>query len=342
MDDIATLLLFSTAMLVGCYFSGSIPLAITMSEEKLKLVSTMGAGLLVGTALAVIIPEGVHSLYSASHPHTHRRLSRSLLTVAEIERPSQNEMKINAINHQSEHIHAGTEMHTFIGIALVLGFVFMLIIDQLGGKHTHVQSIDATETSHHNRNKITATLGLVVHAAADGIALGAAATTSETHVEIIVFAAIMLHKARKYYSYIYTNFLNQIILTLQAPAAFGLTSFLLHEGFDRSRIKKHLAIFSAAAPIAAVLTFFGLAQGSKEALSDINATGIAMLFSAGTFLYVSTVHVLPELVSSSPTRSVKADGTIIIQESKTFTRTQLILMVIGALLPVILSLNHHH
>ena len=40
----------------------------------------------------------------------------------------------------------------------------------------------------------TATLGLVVHAAADGIALGAAATTNQTDVEMIVFLAIMLHK----------------------------------------------------------------------------------------------------------------------------------------------------
>lgn len=45
-----------------------------------------------------------------------------------------------------------------------------------------------------NRCNITATLGLVVHAAVDGIALGAAATTSHTEVEIIVFLAIMLHK----------------------------------------------------------------------------------------------------------------------------------------------------
>ena len=36
-----------------------------MFQEKLKLVSVMGAGLLVGTALAVIIPEGVHTLYMA-------------------------------------------------------------------------------------------------------------------------------------------------------------------------------------------------------------------------------------------------------------------------------------
>ena len=40
----------------------------------------------------------------------------------------------------------------------------------------------------------TTTLGLVVHAAADGIALGAAAATNELDVEIIIFLAIMLHK----------------------------------------------------------------------------------------------------------------------------------------------------
>jgi hypothetical protein len=58
----------------------------------------------------------------------------------------------------------------------------------------------------------TATLGLVVHAAADGIALGkalnvfsnghecrrvgAASATSRFNVELIVFMAIMLHKVR--------------------------------------------------------------------------------------------------------------------------------------------------
>lgn len=39
-------------------------LAVTLFlQEKLKLVTVLGAGLLCGTALAVIIPEGVHALY---------------------------------------------------------------------------------------------------------------------------------------------------------------------------------------------------------------------------------------------------------------------------------------
>lgn len=52
------------------------------------------------------------------------------------------------------------------------------------------------------RCNITATLGLVVHAAVDGIALGAAATTSHTEVEVIIFIAIMLHKVSRDFSYL--------------------------------------------------------------------------------------------------------------------------------------------
>nr|XP_020484347.1 zinc transporter ZIP9-like [Labrus bergylta] len=63
MDDFSSISLLSVAMLVGCYVAGSIPLAVNFSEEKLKLITVLGAGLLCGTALAVIIPEGVHALY---------------------------------------------------------------------------------------------------------------------------------------------------------------------------------------------------------------------------------------------------------------------------------------
>ena len=83
-------------------------------------------------------------------------------------------------------------------------------------------------------------------------------------------------------------------------------------------------------------------QQSKETLSNVNATGIAMLFSAGTFLYVATVHVLPELASMGTTRSVMADGTVIIREQKGFSKVELFIMVMGSMLPLVLSLGHHH
>ena len=55
----------SLVMLLGSYIAGSIPLFFSLSEEKLQLVSVMGAGLLVGTALSVIIPEGMQTLNMA-------------------------------------------------------------------------------------------------------------------------------------------------------------------------------------------------------------------------------------------------------------------------------------
>ena len=111
----------------------------------------------------------------------------------------------------------------------------------------------------HNRKRNqpvnwTTTLGLVVHAAADGIALGAAAATHQLDVEVIVFFAIMLHKA---------------------PAAFGLVTFLLHEGLDRNRARKHLMIFSVSAPTMAVITFICLTwsgdSGGKVSITFIFA-----------------------------------------------------------------------
>ena len=67
-----------------------------------------------------------------------------------------------------------------------------------------------------------------------------------------------------------------------------------------------------------------------------------MLFSAGTFLYVATVHILPELQSMGTVKSVAADGTITVREQNGFTKLELLFMVVGSLLPLLLSLGHHH
>lgn len=50
----------------------------------------------------------------------------------------------------------------------------------------------------------------------------------------------------------------------QAPAAFGLVSFLMHAGLERNRIRKHLLVFALAAPVLAMLTFLGLSQVLPE------------------------------------------------------------------------------
>ncbi|XP_070325649.1 zinc transporter ZIP9 isoform X1 [Odocoileus virginianus] len=357
MDDFISISLLSLAMLVGCYVAGIIPLAVNFSEERLKLVTVLGAGLLCGTALAVIVPEGVHALYedilegfslrwllvaehglwgmqasvatahglgSCSSQALEHRLNscdaQASLLQGKHHQASQTQNVIASdkaavipVAHEHEHSHDHTQLHAYIGVSLVLGFVFMLLVDQIGSSHVH--STDDPETARPSNSKITTTLGLVVHAAADGVALGAAASTSQTSVQLIVFVAIMLHKA---------------------PAAFGLVSFLMHAGLERNRIRKHLLVFALAAPVMSMVTYLGLSKSSKEALSEVNATGVAMLFSAGTFLYVATVHVLPEVGGLG--HSHKPDPT----GGRGLSRLEVAALVLGCLIPLVLSVGHQH
>lgn len=311
MDDFSSISLLSLAMLVGCYVAGTIPLAVNFSEEKLKLVTVLGAGLLCGTALAVIIPEGVHALYEEILEGHHTQGQAGVVEVSEAKADAE---AAAALGTSVKHEHSHEQLHACIGVSLVLGFVFMLLVDQIGSSHMH--STDDPESGRVASSKITTTLGLVVHAAADGVALGAAASTSQTSVQLIVFVAIMLHKA---------------------PAAFGLVSFLMHAGLERNRIRKHLLVFALAAPVLSMLTFLGLSQSSKEALSDVNATGVAMLFSAGTFLYVATVHVLPEVGGGGHSHAPSAGNG-----GKGLSKVEVAALVLGCLIPLVLSIGHQH
>jgi zinc transporter 9 len=97
--------------------------------------------------------------------------------------------------------------------------------------------------------------------------MGASATTTNTKLGFIIFAAIMLHKA---------------------PAAFGLTSVLLKQGLSKRAARGHLIIFSLAAPFGALSTWLLVhllgGGGAVEGESGQWWTGMLLLFSAGTFL----------------------------------------------------------
>lgn len=197
----------------------------------------------------------------------------------------------------------------------------MMLVDQISTRR------NGATPSKSDRN-ITATIGLVIHAAADGVALGAAATTSHKDVEMIVFLAIMLHKV---------------------PAAFGLVTFLLNESIGRKRIRLHLAIFSMVAPLLALITYCGIGAEQKEMLNSVNATGIVMLFSGGTFLYVATVHALPEM-NSCGQHGNSAEGAYnhleaplnqVPTRNKSLKNGELAILNTGALLPLLLTMGKH-
>ncbi|XP_034041428.1 zinc transporter ZIP9 [Thalassophryne amazonica] len=302
MDGGLAVTLISVAVFVGCFFLGFVPLLFRLSEKRLQFVTILGAGLLCGTALAIIIPEGMDLLENSWRASSCSAVPAALNT--------------------SEKDPAPTERRPpprfFIGLALSIGFTFMFIVDQIG----NYCSVHDLQTRLPNSVSFTATLGLVIHAAADGFALGAAVATSQVTVQLVVFFAVILHKA---------------------PAAFGLVSFLLHAGLDKKHIQGHLLVFSAAAPIFAITTYFILHASGSTCQDRLSATGIGMLFSAGTFLYVATVHVLPE-ISSNKTHQLPPDleeinGGNAHQHQKHLGLLESLTLIMGVGIPVLLALG---
>lgn len=113
--------------------------------------------------------------------------------------------------------------------------------------------------------------GLLVHSLADGLAMGAAAASDNDKVNFSVTLAILLHKA---------------------PAAFGLTTYLLNSRWSRAKVVQGAAAFCLASPVGAVLTY--LVFRNVPSLASVNGVASALVFSAGTLLHSACMHMIPE------------------------------------------------
>eukprot|EP00126_Sphaerothecum_destruens_P008523 Sdes_comp20250_c0_seq1m13685 len=232
--QILKLFFFSSAMFSGSYLFGIIPLFFSFSQSKINLFSSLGAGLLLGVALSVILPEGVQTLLLTNMLQTSH-LAANQTTPLNTSSPSTTTSSASSTPLSHSHLALLHSLTSSIGVALLTGFLFMLFMDQIQHINPPKQKNHAVEarknSAHfmersHSVGGTTATLGLILHSAADGIAVGSAFSTAKSDLEMLVFVAIMLHKA---------------------PSAFGLSTFLLHEGFDNRTIRRNLFLFSLAA-----------------------------------------------------------------------------------------------
>ncbi|KAG7290410.1 hypothetical protein NEMBOFW57_000410 [Staphylotrichum longicolle] len=271
----------SVVMAVASFLAGALPLSFSLSQAQLRLISSLGAGLLVGSCLIVILPEGLEALAAASQHPEHHHDARAVMVDGISKRdgePAKQQLELPAFQ---------------IGFALVVGFALMFLIDRLPrhatdrfqtaptNRHVSLENLAGPNTSGDEESEgflgsfrpspkqtrsLATTTGLVIHAAADGIAMGASATTSNLNVGLIIFLAILVHKA---------------------PAAFGLTSILLKQGLSKRAARVHLMVFSLAAPAGALATYFLVSLIGGDSAEGESAqwwTGMLLLFSAGTFL----------------------------------------------------------
>ena len=204
--------------------------------------------------------------------------------ILEDESPPATAEKMKSAPGMSE---AKREPHAWIGLSLIFGFILMYLLDTLpflaqstpSRPHNNIYSLSdlsmsPVSTPGPPQRSLSTTLGLCIHAAADGIALGASSSsTSTASLSLIIFVAIMVHKA---------------------PAAFGLTSVLLKQGLGKRGARAHLVFFSLAAPVGATGTWVlirALGGGGESEPAVMKWwTGVLLLFSGGTFLCGLTGH----------------------------------------------------
>ena len=211
------------------------------NQETLRRITGIASGILLASALLVVIPEGFE------------------LATGEHEESGEEEEGVDNL---------------LIGGAVLAGFLMMLILEGSGiGHAVHEEHHDhhdehGHEHVHHRNSPWIIVLGLSLHSAADGLAIGSAAAGSTEAVTALVALAVLIHKV---------------------PAAFSLGVFSMHERENRNDSVRDIVMFSLATPVMILVSFYTL-QGMDEHL-----IALVMLFAAGTFLYVATVDTLPDI-----------------------------------------------
>ncbi|KAJ7677435.1 Zinc/iron permease [Mycena rosella] len=277
-----TLLVMSALLGVSSFLSGILPLSFALSKHHVARFSTLGSGILIGTALGVIIPEGIETLASA---HAADKLPTSTIALSLIagftfmmvvEQLVAPHAPGNSHSHGSHaHPSASNELPLHAVGATVEFDAEMGDAEQpdgaprSGGQTLGFMQVDMDEMRASRARAYPLTFGLITHGLADGLALGVSSLSSDpahSDLSLIVFLALIIHKA---------------------PTSLALTTSLLNTSLPPRECRRHLAVFASSTPVGAIasyalLTFFG-------AGADGGWTGVALLVSGGTFLYVATV-----------------------------------------------------
>lgn len=162
--------------------------------------------------------------------------------------------------------HGGFEMIDGM-YALLIGFVIVLIIDFILKNYMKSEcDCETCQDLHsHDITSLSAFIGLAIHACFDGLML-AAAFYGDEEFTVAMLIALCIHKA---------------------VVVFSLSStFILSN--RKNKALKYLIVFCLISPIAAIVSFLFL-DGMEPSF-----TGLALMFSAGIFMFVTMCDILPE------------------------------------------------
>lgn len=154
-------IVLSLVMFAGSFSVGLLPATIKASNRVMNLISILGAGLLVGVALIVIIPEGMVTLNEAleSQKKTQPIDPTVATALLQIKIAGFTKEQITKLHMPSEG--EDTSITWYLGGSLIFGFIIMLLLDQgfhiiqerCGKKHHH-EDEDASDENLTLREKL--------------------------------------------------------------------------------------------------------------------------------------------------------------------------------------------
>jgi len=252
-------------MSVCTYGVGTLPLAFQLSRHSLRKLELWGAGLLLGAALTVVIPEGIQNVYAS----------------------------------RADGARYALPPKDLVAFCLLGGFLLMFVVEQhmtarsaqpRASPSASVWSDAPSEATLQWQpgmddaapwyGVLSGLLGILVHAAADGVAMGSSVESSDVSLRVVVILAILVHKA---------------------PASVGICTLLMSRHSSKNQIRFAVLVFAVTTPVFALLTY-GILQGLLTATGSTGAVigsreiGAILSFSGGTFLFVA-IHAVMELAS---------------------------------------------
>ena len=231
--------------------------------------------LLVGYSVAVFAASVIGGRLSEYGAMTHMRTQVVMSFVAGF---LAGVALFHLLPHSVERIPGPGAVETAV-LCVVLGMVAMIVLLRAFPFHQHDFSAEA-DTHHRGRTKagglVGIALGLGLHAATEGIALGASVRIGFMEEGVLpglgVCLAILLHKPLD---------------------AFSITGLMKHNGNGRrARLAANVG-YALICPVAAALSYFG--AGMLGAVAEGPWLGYALAFAVGAFLCIALGDLLPEV-----------------------------------------------
>ena len=171
MAALLSLIVLNVIMAITTFATGAAAVKFSIALSHMAKVSALSTGILIGTALGVILPEGVLTLFEAQE------------TLSKLE-------------------SFGFPPSFVVGASLLLGFIVLFVIEHALSIREATSTLGSVDVYHQRRFQAVIlsilrsalTMGLIVHSFVDGFALGASFLNQNETLQFLFFFMIVIHK----------------------------------------------------------------------------------------------------------------------------------------------------